>query len=79
MNTHLQLPVSAAIDMKKSKQISSHPMVEDYNIDDTGEFLRHEVILKQGFSFHGFDAPGERRLGLFRTVADFKAARPLKD
>ena len=65
--------------MKKSKHIANHPMVEDYNIDDTEDFLRHDVILKQGYSFHGLDAPGDRRCGLFRTVADFKAARPSKD
>lgn len=65
--------------MKKSKHIANHPMVEDYNIDDTEDFLRHDVILKEGHSFHGLDAPGERRCGLFRTVADFKAARPSKD
>jgi hypothetical protein len=65
--------------MKISIYIANHPMVLDYDIDDTESFLRHDVILKEGHSFHGLDSPRERRCGLFRTVADFKAAMPTKD
>jgi hypothetical protein len=65
--------------MKISKYIANHPMVESYNLDDTEDYSRHDVILKDGHSFHGLDSPRERRCGLFRTVADFKAAMPTVD
>jgi hypothetical protein len=65
--------------MRISPTIKNHPAVEDYDIDDTESWLRHDVILKDGYSFHGLDAPKERRCGLFRTVQEFINARPTKD
>ena len=58
----------------------AHPLVQDYDLDDTdGDYLRHDVLLHEGCSFHGLDAPKQRRTGLFRTVGDFLAARPTAD
>jgi len=65
--------------MKTSQRIKNHPAVLDYDIDDTESWLRHDVILKDGYSFHGLDIQGERRTGLFKTVKEFFNAIPAKD
>lgn len=65
--------------MKKSNIIAKHPLVLSYDIDDTEECPRHDVILKDGCSFHGLDSPRERRTGLFKTVKDFLNSKPTID
>lgn len=69
---------------KAPKGITSHPGVQE--VDDGiegGAECRYDVILKEGWHFFGLDnvtEPGDsqRRMAFFDTVAEFKAALPMR-
>jgi hypothetical protein len=68
---------------KMPKSITQHPGVLECSpavgtddIEDGGP--RYDVILREGWRFEGLDPHEIRRTGFFRTVADFRAARPVQ-